>query len=70
MSKFNRILKYSLIFLVIAIFTGCAPTRKNTWVAKRKEASRVNTSRLGRNRFFYSTNYQKKLQKNYRRKRY
>jgi len=69
MSKIKRILKYSLIFLVIAIFAGCAPSRKNTWVAKRKEASRVNTSTLGRNRFFYSTNYQKKLQKNYRRKR-
>lgn len=70
MSKINRILKYSLIFLVIAILAGCAPTRKNTWVAKRKEASRVNTARLGRNRFFFSTDYQKKLQKNYRRKRY
>jgi hypothetical protein len=69
MSKFTRILKYSLIFLVIAIFSGCAPSRKNTWVAKRKEASRVNTSTLGRNRFFYSSGYQKKLYKNYRRKK-
>jgi hypothetical protein len=69
MSKFTRILKFSLIFLVIAIFSECAPSRKNTWVAKRKEASRVNTSTLGRNRFFYSSGYQKKLYKNYRGKR-
>jgi hypothetical protein len=69
MSKFTRILKYFLIFLVIAIFSGCAPSRKNTWVAKRKVASRVNTSTLGRNRFFYSSGYQKKIYKNYRKKR-
>ncbi len=69
MSKITRILKYSLIFIVISLFSGCAPSRKNTWVAKRREASRVNTSRLGKNSFFYSSGYQKKLNTNYRRKR-
>jgi PBP1b-binding outer membrane lipoprotein LpoB len=70
MTKIERILKYALIFLIIVILSGCAPSRKNTWVAKRKEASRVNTTKVGRNRFFFSTDYQRKLQKNYRRKRY
>jgi predicted membrane protein len=69
MSKFTRIIKYSLIFLVIVIFSGCASSKKNTWVAKRKEASRVNTTTLGRNKYFYSSGYQKKIYKNYRRKR-
>jgi hypothetical protein len=70
MAKINRILKYSLIFLVIAMFAGCASSGKNTWAAKRKQASRVNTSTLGRNKLFYSSGYQKKLYKTYKKKRY
>jgi uncharacterized protein (UPF0333 family) len=69
MSKITRILNYSLLFLFIVIFAGCAPARKNTWVAKRKTAVKVNTSTLGRNRFFYSNSYQKKLNRNYKGKR-
>jgi hypothetical protein len=68
MTNIARIFKYSLIFLIIAIFTSCAPAKKNTWAEKRKRASRVNTSTLGRNKFFYSTGYQKKLSKTYRKK--
>ncbi|MBN1107281.1 MAG: hypothetical protein JXR66_10880 [Bacteroidales bacterium] len=70
MSKVARILKYSFILLIIAIFTSCASTQKSNWTKKRKQASRVNTTQLGRNRFFYSPHYQKKLYKSYRNSRY
>jgi hypothetical protein len=69
MSKIVRILKFSIILLIVALFTACAPSKKNTWVKKRKKASVVNTAQIGRNRFFYTPHYQKKLIKNYRRKR-
>ncbi|MCU0472415.1 MAG: hypothetical protein MUC93_03470 [Bacteroidales bacterium] len=68
MSNTLKILKYLLIFVTIAIFTGCAPARQNPFQDKRKRASRVNTSQLGRNRYYFSTGYQKKLVKNYKKK--
>ena len=68
MSKSIKILKYLLIFAIIALFAGCAPAKKNPWLEKRKTASRVNTSQLGRNRYYFSTGYQKKLVKNYKKK--
>jgi hypothetical protein len=68
-ARITRNLRYLVIFLSIAVFAGCAPSKKNTWAEKRKTATRVNTSTLGRNRFFYSNNYQKKLNKTYKNKR-
>lgn len=69
MSKFARILRYLLIFFLIVSSAGCAPSRKNTWVAKRRTAVKANTSQLGRNRYFFSNNYQKKLYRAYKGKR-
>jgi hypothetical protein len=66
MSKIVRILKYSVLFLSVAVITGCAPSRKNPYLKKRNQTSRVNTSQLGRNRYYFSNGYQKKLSKNYR----
>ena len=66
MSKPVKILKYLTIFLLIVAFTGCAPVKKNPWIEKRKQASKVHTSQLGRNKFYFSPNYQKKLVKNYK----
>jgi hypothetical protein len=68
MSKSFKILKYFLIFILIASATGCAPAKKNTYMEKRKKASKVNTSQLGRNRYYFSTGYQKKLTKSYKKK--
>jgi len=68
MSRMIRILKYFLIFLLIASFTACASTRKNTYLQKRRKTSWVNTSQLGRNKYFFSSGYQKKLVKSYKRK--
>jgi len=69
MHKIARILQYLLIFLLIVIAGGCASSAKHSWEKKRKTAARTNTAQVGRNRFFYSTNYQKKLSRNYRNKR-
>jgi len=69
MSKIARILQYTLIFIFILLAGGCASSTKRTWEQKRRTAARTNTASVGRNKFFYSTNYQKKLSKSYRNKR-
>jgi hypothetical protein len=48
--------------------SSCAPSRKNTYYQKRKKNSHVNESQLGRNRYFFSPEYQKKLNKNYKKR--
>jgi hypothetical protein len=68
MSKAIKIIKYIFICLVIAIFTECAPAKKNTHTQRRQESSQVNASQLGRNKYYFSSGYQNKLKKNYKRK--
>ncbi len=68
MSKSLKIVKYLLLLILIAIITGCAPARQNPFQKKKARASRVNTSQLGRNKFYFSTGYQKKLVRNYKKK--
>lgn len=69
MSKLTKALSYLLLLIMIALMSGCASSGKNTYAQKRKSAARTNTAQLGRNKFFYSTGYQKKLVKTYRNKR-
>jgi hypothetical protein len=64
-----KILRVLFLLLIIAIFTGtgCVAAKQNPFQSKKKtQASRVNTSQLGRNKFYFSTNYQKKLSKSYK----
>jgi hypothetical protein len=68
MSKAKRVLKFLFLSLIIGIFTYCAPAKKNTYVERRKEGSQVNASQLGRNKYYFSSGYQSKLKKNYRKK--
>jgi hypothetical protein len=68
MSKSFKIIKYFLVLILLAFAVGCAPAKKNSYMEKRKKASKVNTSQLGRNRYYFSTGYQKKLIKSYKRK--
>ncbi len=68
MSKTIKILKYLLILICIVLVSACAPAKKNTYLEKRKHASKVNATQLGRNRYYFSTGYQKKLVKGYKRK--
>jgi uncharacterized lipoprotein YmbA len=72
MSKSIKIVRYTLIFLVLLLVTCCAPERKNTYYQKRKKAekaSHINTEQLGRNRYFFSPKYQKKLQTSYKKRK-
>jgi PBP1b-binding outer membrane lipoprotein LpoB len=63
MSKIIKILNYSFILILIVLFTSCAPSKKNPYYEKRKKSSQVNASQLGRNRYYFSSAYQKKLNK-------
>ncbi len=69
MSRSIRQLRYFLIFLLIAIATGCASAKQNPYYQKKKKASVVNASQLGRNKYYFSTGYQKKLINSYKKKR-
>jgi hypothetical protein len=69
MSEAIKILKVILLFILIALFSECAASRKNPYFQKRKQNSRVNTTQLGRNRYYFSSGYQKKLMKNYKKKK-
>jgi hypothetical protein len=68
MSKPIIILKYISIFFLIGMFSACAPAKKNPFYEKRKKSSQVNASQLGRNKYYFSSGYQKKLNKNYKKK--
>lgn len=71
MNKLEKILRFALIALILILFTGtgCA-VKKNPWTKKHEKSSIVNASQLGRNRYYFSTNYQKKLQKSVKKKKY
>jgi hypothetical protein len=56
-----------LLLMLIVIFTGCA-TNKNTYYQKRKKSVRVSTSQLGRNKYYFSPTYQKKLKSSYKKR--
>lgn len=68
MYKAIKILNYSLILILVVLFTACAPAKKNPYYEKRKKSSQVSSSQLGRNRYYFSKDYQKKLNKSYKRK--
>lgn len=51
-----------LLFSALLVMPGCATTKKNPYY-KKKKASIIDTSQLGRNKYFFSTKYQKKLYK-------
>jgi len=65
-----KILSYLFLFFIIVIMTDCASSRRNPVLEKRQKASRLNTTQLGRNRYYFSNHYQKKLVKSYKRKRF
>ncbi|MCJ7820905.1 MAG: hypothetical protein MUP53_06855 [Bacteroidales bacterium] len=49
-----------LILAAIMLLPACATSKKNPYLSK-KVASHINTSQLGRNKYFFSPKYQKKL---------
>jgi hypothetical protein len=64
MSYIIRILKSLFIVLLVVVFTctGCATAKKTGLNFKRKE-SLCDLSHLGKNKYYYSTYYQKKLRR-------
>ncbi|HOU30068.1 MAG TPA: hypothetical protein P5320_00490 [Bacteroidales bacterium] len=71
MKCLEKILRFYsfFLFILLLLFTGCASSKQNPWAAKRAKASYVSTTQLGRNRYYFSTNYQKKLQKSMKKKK-
>ncbi len=69
MIKIIRIMNYVFLFFLIILLTDCSSTQKNPYYQKRIKASRVNTTQLGRNRYYFSNDYQKKLVKSYKKKK-
>ncbi|MDR2886995.1 MAG: hypothetical protein LBV26_03180 [Bacteroidales bacterium] len=60
--------KYYIFLLTFFLAcAACAPSKKKSYYkARRIEASKANSTQLGRNRYFYSPGYRKKLSKTYR----
>jgi hypothetical protein len=62
---------YGLIFLLVILIllpAGCGSSKKNPYYEKRSKASSKHSSQLGRNKYYFSNSYQKKLAKSYKRK--
>jgi hypothetical protein len=68
MSVSMKLSRYFFIFFLITMITACAPAKKNPFYEKRKKSSYVNASQLGKNKYYFSPDYQKKLNKMYRKK--
>lgn len=68
MSGTLKIIKYVFLIILVGLLTGCAMSRQNPYQKKRAKASKVNTSQLGRNKYYFSTGYQKKLGRSYKKK--
>ncbi len=66
LKKISRL--FFLLLFSVSILGGCASTQKNPYYEKRIKASKTNTKQLGRNRYYFSKDYQKKLAKSYKRK--
>jgi hypothetical protein len=70
MLKTIKVIKIVFLALLIILVTGsgCVAAKQNPYAKKRKSSSHVSTSQLGRNKYYFSTDYQKKLTKNYKNK--
>ena len=68
MQRTIKILTLAFSLILIALFISCASSKKNPYYEKRKKASHINTTQVGRNKYFFSSGYQKKLVKSYKNK--
>ncbi|MEZ5020436.1 MAG: hypothetical protein R2756_10025 [Bacteroidales bacterium] len=58
--NFKGITILILLLSALMLMPGCASQKKNTYKSVRKN-SYIDTSQLGRNKYFFSKKYQKKL---------
>lgn len=68
MISLNKIVKLIFALILVSSFSACTSVKMNPYAGKRQTASSSNTSQLGRNRYYFSDSYQKKLVKSYKRK--
>ena len=63
MVKILSKLKYTLFLILIMTCVACVSSKKKNpyLVKKRQEASKVNTTHIGRNKYYYTPGYKKKL---------
>jgi len=66
MERTIKIVILTCSLILITLFVSCASSKKNPYYEKRKKASHVNTTQVGRNKYFFSNGYQKKLYKSYK----
>lgn len=64
-----KYLKYLIIILFAVFIASCSASRKNPWAQKKKQ-SHISATQLGRNKYFFSNEYQKKLKRSYKKHRY
>ncbi|MFN8241107.1 MAG: hypothetical protein U0X39_10220 [Bacteroidales bacterium] len=63
MTKIASIVRNGFFCLLIVLFASSGCATQNPYAKKRSKASHVNTSQLGRNKYYFSTGYQKRLVK-------
>lgn len=70
MSAFKKIITLILpvMLLILLADTGCMPARRAQAHSRKMTTQEASTTPMGRNRYYYSPSYQKKLNKNFRRK--
>jgi len=63
--------KYSCLILILValVIAGCASSRKSNWIKERKKSGYISTSQLGKNKYYFSNSYQKKLHRSMKRKK-
>jgi hypothetical protein len=68
MNRSLRKFPFLIIILAALLVFGCASTRRNPWVKERRRSGFVSTSQLGKNKYYFSSSYQKKLSRSVRKK--
>ena len=68
MQRVIKIVKSTFILLLVILLagSGCA-VKKNPYQSGKKKSSQINATQLGRNKYYFSVGYQKKLQKSVKR---
>jgi len=64
-----KYLKYLFIIFITVLMSSCFASKQNPY-SKKKKKSHISATQLGRNKYFFSNQYQKKLKKSYKKKRY
>ncbi len=63
-----KYIKYIIVMFVVILMTSCFASRQNPY-ARKKRNTYINATQLGRNKYFFSNEYQKKLKKSYKKRR-